>query len=974
MFRRFACLSLLVLFSFACSVRSFAQSAPATGTIRGSVSNQATGAYLEGATVELLGENRKAYTNREGGFTLRDLPPGTYQIRIEYPGLDSQTQAVSLQTGLAEVDVSLNSRVYELEQFTVAGEREGSAAAIVAQRRSTNLQNIVTSDAFGALDHGNIQTFLERLPGVIGVTEGVSVRGMGEEYTTVDIDGTRASSARENRAQHLASIPVDMIERAEVIKATTPEVDADSLGGRINLKTKSAFDRKGRRLDFYAAGTHAFDYGFGGKSDRYGDSLTPAFGLGYSDVFSVFGKERNLGVVVNLNYEETTSISHTMSTIFRTATASTPQAGQNEYAYFEYWLFNVVKQKREGGNIRFDYKFSDDHSISVSYVNSRYTDNFLRGRSRFEGGTVDTARSDSVNYTQTFINGTVARAQQEPSENLTNKETFRLAGNHRISDFRITWDAVYDTADLQDDRRIIQAYSARTFSYSYDRTGYSLWPTITILSGQNPFTDDYSNTNRADVEARRQFTNNEIIASRLDVSRDFLGKIPFTLKSGVRYRGEERKNRKLQLRGRLIPRDLSGYLDQDWNLAGGFGRYPQYNLVDVNRVFEWAKITFLGGDHANPSEDWSWDPTILGYRDADTFSSAFLENFKFTEDIYAGYVQGSTDLGRISILTGVRFERTDLFRRFPARNRNASSALGQYNGVISDTATYNDFFPSLHVKYLLAPRVLLRTAFSTTIGRPRMDDLIASSDININNRTINVSDSQVKPQYSKNYDLSLEYYFGSLGVVSIGGFQKDITDYITTLNQTISAARAKELGAPIDDPAPGAPDWTQTGTINGGWARVRGIETNYSQQFTFLPGFWKGFGVFANYTWLRARGTYGQTGTVSPVLPRFVPRSGNAGISYAYGRVDIRLLCNYRQAYLEDLNSNPNSQNKYKGERYQLNLNTSFRVYDKIRVFADFTNLTGQDTYKYRGSVSPVRRTEINGAPFILTAGIRGNF
>ena len=223
-----------------------ARAADATGSISGRVSNQATGNMLEGAHVELPKLGLTALTDNTGRFVLSGVPAGEHEIVASYIGLDAQNGTIRVGAGQrATRDFSLTTNIYQLQEFKVTGEREGYAAAITAQRNAENVKNVVSMDQFGNLPNMSAGELAVRLPGVAGNLDdegnvtGLTVRGMGPTLNRVTIDGGLMSNVGGlNRQFQTHSLTGAMFEELEVIKGHTPDQEADSLGGTINLKTR----------------------------------------------------------------------------------------------------------------------------------------------------------------------------------------------------------------------------------------------------------------------------------------------------------------------------------------------------------------------------------------------------------------------------------------------------------------------------------------------------------------------------------------------------------------------------------------------------------------------------------------------------------------------------------------------------------------------------------------------------------------
>jgi hypothetical protein len=195
----------------------------ATGTVSGTISNAATGNLLEGARVEIRALGLGATTDLTGRFVIAEVPAGAHELAASYLGLDEQRYSVTVAAGARVTrDFDLTSGVYRMQAFTVAGEREGAAAAITAQRNSANLKNVAAMDSFGHLPNMAASEVALRLPGVAGGFSdednviGFTIRGAGPGLNTITVDGALLSSqggmTRQTRIHEFTGSMFDQVE------------------------------------------------------------------------------------------------------------------------------------------------------------------------------------------------------------------------------------------------------------------------------------------------------------------------------------------------------------------------------------------------------------------------------------------------------------------------------------------------------------------------------------------------------------------------------------------------------------------------------------------------------------------------------------------------------------------------------------------------------------------------------------------
>jgi TonB-dependent receptor len=350
------------------------------------------------------------------------------------------------------------------------------------------------------------------------------------------------------------------------------------------------------------------------------------------------------------------------------------------------------------------------------------------------------------------------------------------------------------------------------------------------------------------------------------------------------------------------------------------------------------------------------NPSYFQQQVANDLQAALQNNQQFKEDISAAYIMGNVDLGRFSLLTGVRVEKTETkgegsLQIVTPEERARRAAWGtapltdaeirrrtqeEFGRRQTRTGDYRSVFPGVHLKYLFNRNLLARASYSTSIGRPNIGQLIPRTTVNLDNQTLSTSNPSLEPQTAKNFDISTEYYFEPAGMITAGVFMKQIRKFIYTAGGNV-------VGSGTDNGFNGDyAGYTLTTQYNGGFAKVRGLELGYMQQFTMLPGIWKGLGAYANMTRMIAEGNYGAGNAIAlapnPRVAGFNPFIANAGVSYIRNRLNLRVQYNYRGKYLTTFNANE-SRAVYAHARPTVDVKTLYNLNRQFSVYLDVVNI-----------------------------------
>ncbi len=242
MLSKTVCLAVLLMTAFAVSTPVFAQ---ATGRIAGLVTDASSSQPLASAMVTVVGTNVGTLTGPDGRYMLTAVPFGSVTLRVQTIGYAPRTTAaitISDNT-LREQNVKLEMQVVELSALNITGAvgKKGSVArALDVQRSASGIVNAISSEQMSRSPDGDAAAAMQRVSGAT-VTDGkyVSVRGLGERYTTTSLNGAKIPSPEpEKRIVPLDLFPAGLLESITTSKTFTPDQSGDFSGGQVNIKTR----------------------------------------------------------------------------------------------------------------------------------------------------------------------------------------------------------------------------------------------------------------------------------------------------------------------------------------------------------------------------------------------------------------------------------------------------------------------------------------------------------------------------------------------------------------------------------------------------------------------------------------------------------------------------------------------------------------------------------------------------------------
>jgi len=898
------------------------------GDLVGLVIDSASRRALPGAVVTIAGSGRSVTTLPDGSFTLAGLPAGTYSIEVRYLGFDNKTTTVSVPTnGTETVEVRLGDETVVLDAFKVEGYREGRSRALQQKQNQTNISDIISADAIGNLPDRNVAEAVSRLPGVnLSLQQGegryVSIRGVEPNLNQVLIDGAVAAApggTRLGRAVPLDTLGAGQVASIEVVKSVTPDLDANSLGGTLIIKTASPFDRKER----------FFSGSVGANYNESADKANLEARLSYSDIFGG-GK---WGIAVGSSYDRRDYSNHWIQAggwNLRTINGS------------DVYLPNGFEikpeegyQTRFGGNLTLEYRPNKDTQF---YLRPNYSTS-----KRFEHTvevihSVDNAanRVTLLSPTRATFDGTRTRTERRDFRGEREQELFSVSAGFKkvVGDFTIepmvtlskaTEDRLYD--NILAFRNSTGGTGPITLDWSsFEFSSVTVDPTIDVPSKYTlrRTREDYG---IADEDTR---------TAKVDVTWSLdktLGRNT-SVKSGFKYTERDRVT-DLESR-RLVPVG-------NWNLAA-LGTLPSVSVYDGR---------FQSGfliDHFPTFAYIRANPALTTPDPVDSAANSIEDDYQIDEYIYAAYAMGTMTFNKFTLLSGLRWEKTDATIRAVEARFAGSTLLGRF--PTSGSTSYDKLFPNVQGVYRFTDRLVGRVAVTRTIGRPAYEDARPLSNFRYDalgnaaldpvnfpfSGTLSIGNPQLGPYDAQNYDVSLEWYVSGAGLLSVAYFRKEVDDPIYTYSETQERVRYNNIGLQT---------LGLTSRRNADQGEISGVEFNIYKPFTFLPDPFSGFGIDANYTLISSDLTIPTR--MGEELPFFrQPESiVNVTLFYERGKFSGRIAWNRVDEQLYTLGSTVLGD-IYLLPREQYDLQLRYRINDKFSIGASVRNLTREkEEYSY---------------------------
>ncbi len=920
--------SVLLLFAVV-----FAQAQQGSGVITGKVIEKITKASLPGASVRLNAGNRYTISDQTGDYEFLRVPEGTYEIEVIYMGYQTQKQTVTVTKGGNTVlNFFLEDGAVSMNQVVVMGDRlRGQARALNQQKNKSNITNIISSDQVGRFPDANIGEALRRVPGVTmqndqGEARNIIIRGLAPELNSVTLNGDRIPSAEgDNRRVQMDLIPSDMISSIEVNKTLTSDMDADAIGGSVNLITRAS--PNGERI----SATLSSGY------NPIRDKALYTGGFVYGNRFA----KSAIGMVLSGSYNNQNYGSDNVEAVWEKDNFGNTFVNETDIRRYD------VQRVRRSVAAALDFKLGANHTIFANAMYNWRDDRENRYRMRIDNIAPTYNSANQI----TGYTGRVGLQTKGGIDNDRNRMTrledqrvqnYSLRGEHLIaSGLDMDWAVSYSTAReyRPNERYMLFRQSGRTLNF----TGTDEYPVFNA-----------TNLN-ANVVGLNTISENNDLTEESELGAKLNFRVPLSVIEG--QKGRLRFGGRLRIKDKDRNNKFTEYEPINGALIPNLGSIP--NTYFDGKNFQ-AGEQYVPGLFASRAYLSSLNLTNSSVFEATDAASEYLAlNYNAKENVYAGYLRWDQDINeKLSVIAGLRMEHTQI-----NYTGNIIEDEEDLAGLRNVKNNYTDWLPSIALKYQANDDLVFRGAFTTALARPNYYALTPFVGTIPGDEEIVAGNPNLDATYAYNFDLMAEQYFKSVGLISGGVFYKRLKNFIYNYaDLSYTTSKFANDFPDLANPIPAGEQWAFQQSRNGESVNVYGFEVAIQRQLDFLPGkFLKGFGIYANYTFTKskAKGIASEDGDLREniTLPGTAPHMLNASLSWENNRFSARLSANYTAAYLDGLRSDAFNDAFY-DKQFFLDANASVKISKVARFFAEATNLTNQPLRYYQGTVNQTMQME----------------
>ncbi len=985
-----------------------APSLMASGTIRGKAFDKQSKDPLPGANVVIKGTSVGAAADLNGEFYIPNAPSGEQTVTVSYIGYISTSIVVNIpEDGSIRQEFYLRATTIEGETVIITAQSQGQLQAINQQLASNKIVSIVSEAKIQELPDFNAAAAIGRLPGVStlqssGEANKIVIRGMAPQYNSVAVGGITLASTGSNqigatslpgltsgaisndRSVDLTMVTPYMIKSIEVYKTLTPDMEANAVGGSVNMELREA-----------PSGIHGdalWQSGYTQKSNTYGN---------YRAVVSLSNRffDDQLGAYILGNLEQYDRSADNMNAGYQTASSVLGSSGYRAVRVTNVTLNrHVESRKREGANLILDYRLpsgsiksvnmfsrlnsnSHDYNTVLNYnsINHDMDFNYREGNSNLD------LAVNSLEYAGDlgFISLDIEAANTYSRNHLPSSHYFAFFQNNALKnsvtgDTNITPENLTHFVNYGPDSTTLLG-SANLFSSDYRENDQVYKADFKIpvslgssVSGFIRFGGQYRYNFHANDQSTPYISINRGNANNTDINRQVVNAL-LTLYPNLRF-------------GNTNQLVASNFTSGDSKLLESF-------LDNKFGAINWAAdATILNGmvDYVNNNPALIATSSVGGW-----FNGAYQNlpnDYKYIERYYATYLMSELNFGpEFKVVGGVRYEQTKgLYEAYNLMDERNPLVQPYFPVTVYPQNHY--WLPMVQTKYDLTDWSDIRYSYTQTLARPDYTQLSPHFNISADSpHSVYAGNPKLQPGQAYNHDFLLTLHSNDLGLLSVGGFYKEIKHftYSTSYHLHSKSVYDKFGLTGLDSLNSFAPflttaddDATLYTFVNSQYtAYVKGIEADFQTRFWYLPFPMDGVVLGVNYTYIQSTATYPyfDERAARGVITQFTDstRTGrlvfqpnnilNAYIGYDYKGFSARLSCVYQGNSVSFVGAYP-EQDGYTKNYFRLDMSARQRLpwWEGLQIYMDVNNLNNESNVSAQQTIGGFTNQQYYG----LTANL----
>ncbi|MGJ8693829.1 MAG: TonB-dependent receptor [Thalassotalea sp.] len=896
----------------------------------------------------------------------------------------------------------------QTETITVTGVHLADLKARMLERESNAYSSVIATDDLGNFVDQNVAESLRRLPGVtLERSEGegthVSIRGLGPNFVSVTMNGSEMAGADDRRAVGLAGITGDSLGSIEVFKTLTPEMNLNSIGGMVNVKAISAYDKGKESLKVKVQNAYqALSKQHSPKVSIDGTKffLDKKIGIGFSAGF----ENRKTHVEESRQHDTApmTLRQADLGYVDGSVTTVTPYGDQIiAPSQFEKRLEEAGRE-RSTANINLEFRPNDTSQYYIRGNYSKYADNDIALREKFDfadAGGIGSGETAYVNGTTKEFMVTDIDVQNQyfiqEGDNIT--KTFSLGGKNFLGDATIL-DYEYahskSVSEIKDGRRaqfrerdlivLGQGLSDRinakvlTPAEAAEISGLD----IAVFDGANNSdvqgdASSLSNFELDNIFLEDSNRTDQLKSFKINLQQNFdyehlsYIKVGGTSSKRVHNRGKDRWS--------FVPTDGDCQGDEECLAVQSSTLADYTSTIPATGNFFYPlpvrdEVEYI----TSVSKGLTESATGGGV----TFEST-RDDYQINEDTYALYAMAEIPFNdELTLITGVRYVQTEFSSTgFLSINNDKFNFGGDTSLDISiplpqAKITYSEYYPSAHLRYEPTEDLLIRASLWTSYTRPsfsqarafaKLDSRIVLCDPNTGacddeangasaielqgyvlgeDNAMTVGNPNLVAMSSTNFDTSIGWYPSEDLFLEASLFHKNIDNFIYDAVGIRQGLDELPLTLPLDHVSAFAIPQdlvlnSTSITLNGEQATVTGIELSYNQFFD------NGFFLQSNATFLRSEANVDEKIRVEKIrMPSQADTTFNLSLGWENDNISARVIGNYRSDILDAIAAEP-TFDRYIAAITTVDFKMKYDFNKQTSIYFDAVNVTDEVDLEY---------------------------